>query len=171
MKKQYLLLKTSERLANDEYCVKLWNEWFVVSGELENSLCYNIPERHYDKIDKAFIAKVSNLESLRVLRGKIGYQRYLDLLGAKCINEETDHQGNKMRLFSCSEVGEKALLLEVVCPSTDRVFHMYPVNQKAQTCFEAKGSTFNNKLIAYRHGDVALFKVDGEKITVPFSET
>ena len=76
-----------------------------------------------------------------------------------------------MKLYVCKEVGEDAVLLEVVCPSTMRTFHLYPPNQKAKTCFEAKASTFKNKPIAYRHGDVSLLKVDGGRITVPFSET
>ena len=152
------------------YYAKLFGEWFEISGEIENSICNNIPEHLYAKIDKDFITKVSNLESLRIIRDKIGMKKYISLLGAKIINEQTDHQGNQMKLYICSEIGEKAILLEVICPSTGRVYHLYPPNQKAKTCFEAKASTFRNKPIAFRHGDVALYNV-GEKITVPFSET
>jgi len=150
--------------------INLWGEWFEVSGELENSLCNNIPEHLYDKVDKDFLLKVTNLESLRVLRDKIGMERYVKLLGAKVIDEAVDHQGNKMKLYVCSEVGEKAVLLEVVCPSTDRTFHLYPPDQSVKDCWAAKKSTFGNKPIAYRHGDVGLVKV-GDKITIPFSET
>lgn len=121
------------------------NEWFEVSMDLENSLCNNIPEHLYNKVDKNFILKVSNLESLRILRDKIGLQKYISLLGAKIINEQTDHQGNQMKLYICEEIKEKSILLEVVCPSTGRVYHLYPPNQKAKTCFEAKASTFKKQ--------------------------
>jgi hypothetical protein len=114
--------------------------------------------------------QVSNVESLRILRDKIGLQKYIELLGATIIHEEIDHQGNKMKLYSCSEIGEKVLLLEVVCPSTGRTFHLYPPDQNAKTCSKAKESTFKNKNLAYRHGDVGLIK-NGEKTTIPFSET
>jgi hypothetical protein len=70
------------------------------------------------------------------------------------------------------EQGEKVILLEVICPSTNRVYHLYPPNQNAKTCFEAKASTFGNKAIVYRHGDVGLFKVGSDgKMILPFSET
>ena len=156
---------------NGKYIIKMWGEWFECSGQIENSLCRNIPERHYDKIDKAFLSKVDNLESLRALREKIGLDKYIQLLNAKVICEQTDNQGHNMKLYKYDEQGEKVILLEVVCPSTNRIYHLYPPNQKAKDCFEAKASTFK-KPIAYRHGDVGMFKVGSEgKITLPFSET
>jgi len=153
------------------YFAKLWGEWFEVSGELENSLCINIPEHHYDKITREFIGKVTNLENLRILREKIGLQKYLSLFDAKVIHNEMDNQGNQMNLYKYDEKGESVILLEVICPSTDRMYHLYPPDQKAKTCSQAKKSTFGNKSLAYRHGDVGFFKVGDNKITVPFSET
>ena len=154
------------------YLAKLWGEWFEVSGAIENSLCLNIPEHHYDKITKEFVQKVDNLENLRILREKIGLEKYISLFGAKTIHEDIDNQGNKMKLYKYDEKGDKVIMLEVICPSTDRMYHLYPPNQKAKTCLEAKNSTFDNKPLAYRHGDVGLLKVDATgKITVPFSET
>ena len=157
---------------NGIYLAKLWGEWFEVSGSIENSLCINIPEHRYDKITKEFVQKVDNLENLRILREKIGLEKYISLFDAKIIHEETDNQGNKMKLYKYDEKGEKVIMLEVICPSTDRIYHLYPPNQKAKTCLEAKISTFDNKPLAYRHGDVGLLKVGAKgKITVPFSET
>ena len=50
------------------------------------------------------------------------------------------------------------------------MYNLYPPNQKATTCCEAKKSTFGNKLLAVRHGDVGFIKV-GEQFTTPFSES
>ena len=124
------------------YIAKIWEDWFEVSREVENSLCVNIPSHHYGKIDKDFINKVNNLESLRSLREKIGLDRYIQLLDAKVINTQTDNQGNEMKLYKYDEKGTKVVLLEVVCPSTKRMYHLYPPNQKSVTCMEAKASTF-----------------------------
>ena len=96
----------------------------------------------YNKIDKEFVQRVTNLESLRSLREKIGLERYISLFDAKVINTEVDYQGNEMNLYQYDEKGSKVILLEVVCPSTKRMYHLYPPNQKAKTCFEAKASTF-----------------------------
>jgi hypothetical protein len=155
---------------NGIYKAKIFGEWFEISGEIENSLCVNLPEHLYNEIDKNFLHKVTNLESLRSLREKIGLDKCISLFDAKVINEETDNQGNKMRLFKYDEKGTKVILLEVICPSTKRVYHLYPPNQRAVTCAEAKQSTFANKPIAIRHGDVAMLKV-GENYTTPFSES
>jgi hypothetical protein len=150
----------------------MWGEWFECSGKIENSLCFNIPEYHLIKVDRTFITKVDNLESLRAIRDRIGLSKYIELLQAKIINEQVDNQGFPMKLYRYEEQGEKVLLLEVTCPSTGRMYHLYPPNQKVKDCFEAKASTFGNKKIAYRHGDVGLFKVGSEgEVILPFSET
>jgi hypothetical protein len=127
---------------NGIYKAKIFGEWFEISGEIENSLCVNLPEHLYNEIDKNFLHKVTNLESLRSLREKIGLDKYISLFEAKVINEETDNQGNQMKLYKYDEKGTKVILLEVICPSTKRMYHLYPPNQKAITCFEAKASTF-----------------------------
>ena len=93
-----------------------------------------------------------------------------DFRSSKIINEEIDQQGNKMRLFEYDEKGMKVILLEVVCPSTGRIYHLYPPNQNSKTCSEAKVSTFADKPIAVRHGDAGFLKV-GEAFSVPFSES
>jgi hypothetical protein len=152
------------------YKIKMWGEWFECSGEIENSLCHNLPVHLYDKIDKGFISKVNNLESLRSLREKIGLERYIELLDAKVICEQVDNQGFPMKLYQYKEQDEKVILLEVVCPSTDRVYHLYPPNQKAKDCWEAKKSTFRNQPIKYRHGDAALVEI-GKAFNAPIHES
>ena len=135
-------------------------------------MCYNIPPSHYDKIDKQFIQNVDNLESLRALRDKIGLNKYISLLDAKVIDEQIDNQGNKMKLYQYKEQGDIVLLLEVICPSTNRMYHLYPPNQKSKNCYEAKSSTFRDKPIAYRHGDVGLLRVDIDtSLQLPLQET
>jgi hypothetical protein len=124
------------------YFAKIWGEWFETSGKIENSLCLNIPEHHYDKITKEFLYNVDNLESLRELREKIGLSKYIELFDAKIIDEDFDHQGNLMRLYKYDEKGTIVKLLEVICPSTDRMYHLYPPDQKSTNCFAAKASTF-----------------------------
>ena len=136
-----------------------------------NSLCYLLPESLLFNVNKEFIQRVSNLEALRVIRDKIGLKKYLSLFDAIPINKETDNQGNQMILYKYDEKGTDVILLEVICPSTGRIYHLYPPNQKAKTCFEAKASTFDNKLLSYRHGDIGLFNINEGKITVPFSES
>jgi hypothetical protein len=130
------------------YYAKLYGEWFEVSGKIENSLCINIPEHLYHIIDKDFINKVDNLESLRSLREKIGLDKYISLLDAKVIHASLDNQGRSMKLYKYDEKGTSVVLLEVICPSTERMYHLYPPNQKSKTCEEAKASTFGEKTFA-----------------------
>lgn len=92
---------------------------------------------------KDFISKVDNLESLRIIRDKIGLQHYLNLFDAKEIDQDIDAQGRTMKLYKYEEKGEDVILLEVICPSTERIYHLYPPNQKAKNVWEAKASTFN----------------------------
>jgi hypothetical protein len=114
---------------------------------------------------------VDNLESLRSLREKIGLEKYLGLFDSKVIDEQIDHQGHKMRLHRYDEKGTKVILLEVICPSTGRMYHIYPPNQKAKDCFEAKKSTFGDAAITYRHGDVGLASIKDLAIQHPLIET
>jgi hypothetical protein len=58
----------------------------------------------------------------------------------------------------------------VVDPSTERVYNIYPPNQKCKNVWEAKASTFSNKPIKYRHGDVALLDVN-KKFEKPLIES
>lgn len=161
---------TGEALGDGIYYCKIWGDWFEISSSVENSLCSNIPEKHYDKITKEFVQKIDNLECLRELRDKIGLDRYIKLFDAKVIDEATDHQGNGMKLYRYKEKGKKVILLEVICPSTGRMYHLYPPKQKAKTCMQAKNSTFRNIPLAYRHGDVGLTNLLTNP-SIPFSET
>ena len=105
-------------------------------------MCKNLPEHLYHIVDKNFIQAVDNLESLRIIRDKIGLEKYLSLYDAKLIHEEIDASGRPMKLYEYLEQKVKVKILEVVCPSTERLYHLFPPNQSAKTCYEAKASTF-----------------------------
>ncbi|MBU6392499.1 MAG: hypothetical protein KGQ83_09705 [Planctomycetes bacterium] len=92
-------------------------------------------------------------------------------MGAEEIHSSVDHQGNRMRLFHCYEAGEASTLLEVVCPSTKRMYHLYPPDQSAVTCEKAKASTFGDKTLSLRQGDVGLMNLKDLVISFPIIET
>ena len=127
------------------YQAKIWGEWFEVSGKIENSICRNLPKHLYQKIDAEFVTKIDNLEALRLLREKIGIEKYLSLFDVKLIDEDIDAQGNLMKLYKYNEKGREVLILECACPSTNRVYHLYPPNQLASNVFSAKASTFEKE--------------------------
>ena len=104
---------------------------------------------------KELLKNISNLEVLREFRDKIGLEKYLTLMNMTLIHEEIDACGYPMKLYKIDEIGINSIVLQVTCPSTKRIYHLYPPNQSAKTCSKAKESTFSRK-IKYRHGDVGL---------------
>lgn len=106
-----------------------------------------------------------------MLREKIGITHYLSLFDASLVHQETDYQGNQMKLYRYDEKGENVILLEVICPSTGRMYHLYPPNQKSKTCTEAKASTFSDKKLSLRQGDVGLMNIKDLIITQQIIET
>ena len=156
---------------NNMYIAKIFGAYYEIIGQLNDSICRNLHPSHYKFIDKEFVKEVTNLESLRILRDKIGLQKYLSLFDAKLIAEEKDLQGNLMKLYRYNEKEIQVIILEVICPSTGRMYHLYPPNQNAITCIEAKKSTFENKNLTYRQGDVGLVNLNDLQIAYPLSET
>jgi hypothetical protein len=69
-----------------------------------------------------------------------------------------------------SVINRKVQFIEVTCPSTKRVYNIYPPNQESTNVWDAKASTFDNAKGKYRHGDVMLKKVD-EDFDRPVQET
>lgn len=104
---------------------------------------------------KVLIQNISNLEILREFRQKLGMEKYVEIQSLVQIHSEIDSCGNPMVLYEMSEGDNRHIILEVICPSTYRKYHIYPPNQESKTCSEAKNSTFSKK-IKYRHGDVGL---------------
>jgi hypothetical protein len=132
-----------------------------------------------DNFDKKDIQKYeSNAEIRRAIREVLGGKRYYDLLsdgdGVTLIDEDIDAQGYPMKLYETkmadSIIDRKVQFIEVTCPSTERVYNIYPPNQNSTNVWDAKASTFNNEKGKYRHGDVMLKKVD-EDFDRPVQET
>ena len=103
-----------------------------------------------EKISEKDITGETNAEKRRVLREILGAEKYYAVLGGvKVIHESIDHQGNNMRLLETIKPDEiikkKVVVLECICPSTGRMYNIYPPDQKSKTVWEAKSSTFGKK--------------------------
>lgn len=130
----------------------------------------NVPEfwiLNKESISKKDIQNESNAEKRRCIREIIGAQRYYELLGGVVvIDSDTDDQGNPMTLYQTKQEDDvikiKPQFLEVMCPSTKRVYNLYPLRHDCKNVWEAKASTFSNQKIQYRHGDVGLLNLKKE---------
>ena len=117
-----------------------------------------------ESITKKDILAIENAEIRRCYMEKLGAMKYYNLLsdnqGCKLIDSTIDNQGNIMKLWETiindDIINKKVQFLECECPSTGRIYNIYPPNQKSKTCWEAKMSTFSNEKLSYRHGDVGL---------------
>ena len=65
-----------------------------------------------------------------------------------------------MKLISFKFEDTTIQVLEYTCPSTERVYNIYPPSQNCSNVWDAKASTFDNNKLAYRHGDVGLVDVN-----------
>lgn len=124
-------------------------------------------------IDKGSITKeeilgIENAETRRCLMEILGAKDYYDKItdgkGLTLLDEDTDLQGNPMRLYQTKSkdtvANEKIQFLEVVDPSTGRVYNIYPPKQNAKNVWDAKAQTFSNKNLYVRQGDVGLVRSD-----------
>ena len=115
-------------------------------------------------ITKKDILENSNAEIRRCFMEKLGAFIYYNILsdgkGCTLLDSCIDLQGNIMKLWETNInddiIDKKVRFLECECPSTGRIYNIYPPNQKSKTCYEAKENTFDNKKLTYRHGDVGL---------------
>jgi len=112
------------------------------------------------------IKKESNAEKRRALRDLLGTDRYYKALGG--VNEldrDRDNQNNEMILYESKEIDsvidKRIQYLEVICPSTQRKYVLYPT-EICKNVWDAKASTFNGEKIKYRHGDVGLLDLKKE---------
>jgi len=103
-----------------------------------------------NSITKDVIMKESNAEKRRCLREILGAKKYYDIItdgqGLKLLDEDTDNQGNAMRLYETNQpdsvLNKKVQFLECVCPSTLRVYNIYPPRQNSKNVWQAKADTF-----------------------------
>ena len=115
-------------------------------------------------ISKDEILKEGNTEKRRVLREILGAKKYYDIIsdgkGLILLDEDTDDMGFPMKLYETTInddlINKKIQFIEVVCPSTERVYNIYPPSQNCKNVWEAKADTFNKKGLKYRHGDVGI---------------
>ncbi len=91
---------------------------------------------------KVAVSRVRNAEQLRILTERIGEENYLALVAGKMIAECLDGAGNRMRLYDANIAGMQVRLLQVICPSTGRVYYLIPPSMWTDDPIEAKASTF-----------------------------
>ncbi len=117
-------------------------------------------------ITKDDLKNNQNTEIRRCYIEKLGVTKYFKILsqgnGLKLIDEDIDNQGYPMKLLEFDFEEEKIQVLEVTCPSTERIYNLYPPKQNSKNVWDAKASTFNNEKLTYRHGDVGLKNINKE---------
>lgn len=128
-------------------------------------------------VTKSDILSQDNAELRRCYMEVLGAKRYYDIVtdgqGLRKVDSGLDNQGNMMVLWETNKVdsisGTHIQFLEVVCPSTGRIYNLYPP-RKCSTAKEAKGSTFADKPLIARQGDVGIVEYDEEGNLVPYEE-
>ena len=159
-------------LYNDGYSIYSWEG-------------VSVPEqliRRPDSITKEDLEQISNAEIKRCYMEKLGAKKFYDIMtdgkGVKKIDSEVDNNGNIMTLWETKEpdstINKIIQFLECECPSTGRVYNLYPPSQKHgtfwRTCLDAKEDTFGKEKLYYRHGDVGLVKI-GSRPSLPIAES
>jgi len=107
-----------------------------------------------DSITREDIMGETNAERRRALYEILGAERWAELLGVECIDEDIDDQGRMMRLHRTHEpdpIAEEYLyFLECVCPSTGRVYFLsVPPTLDPVNVWSAKAWLFNEQAIRY----------------------
>ena len=100
----------------------------------------------------------------------VGEAHYIKVSRAQVIDQYIDKAGNKVILYRMPICGRIFNQLKVVCPSTGRVYFIFPPDQRTKNAGKAWKSTFDYKPIAYRHGDVGIVK-DGLNILEPIHQS
>jgi hypothetical protein len=119
-------------------------------------------------INKETIISESNAEKRRCLREMLGareyYERAFGKDGLVLLDQDTDDRGHIMKLYQTKNeddvINKRVQFLEVICPSTLRVYNIYPPSQNATNVWAAKSDTFSNEKIQIRHGDVGLLNLN-----------
>jgi hypothetical protein len=135
----------------------------------------SVPDKwilHKEQITKQDIINEKNAEKRRCLKEIIGNEKFIELLEVEIIDEDTDNYGFPVKLFRSKEKDD--LLTDYwyfyfgVCPSTKREYYISV--PPTDNVWRAKGSTFSNKPIKYRHGDIGLEQV-GKIFNQPIMES
>jgi len=101
-------------------------------------------------ITKKVVTSEKNAEKRRVLREILGATAYFEVLGGVVVlDEDTDNQGYPMRLLETKQpdevTGNKVQFLECICPSTQRMYNIYPPSQRCTNVWAAKADTFGKE--------------------------
>ena len=131
-----------------------------------------------ETLDREYILGEDNAEKRRCIMERLGGSEYYNRIygkdGLVVVDEDTDGQGNPMRLLQTAEkdpvCNEIVQILEVIDPSTGRMYNLYPLRHDCTNVWDAKASTFNDEKLYVRHGDVGLTK-RGETPRQPLIET
>lgn len=137
----------------------------------------NVPEKLIltpESITKKDLEENQNAEVRRAFIEKLGVSKYFSILSdgkdLTLIDEDMDAQGYPMKLMSFDFEGDTVQVLEVTCPSTERIYNIYPPSQNCSNVWSAKADTFGGSKLTYRHGDVGLESVK-EQVEKPLIET
>jgi hypothetical protein len=109
-------------------------------------------------ISKEDILKEENSEKRRCLREIVGAKEYYNLIsdgkGVVLLDEDTDNNGFPMRLYETTVedelISRKVQFIEVVCPSTERVYNIYPPSQNCKNVWAAKADTFGKPVEKFK---------------------
>jgi hypothetical protein len=133
----------------------------------------NVPKKLIltpELITKEEILSLTNAEIRRCYMEKLGAKKYYEIAfgGVNIIDEDIDDCGNKMVLYESKEIdsiiNKKVQFIEVICPSTKRIYNIYPPKQDCTNVWEGKASTFNMEKIQIRHGDLGLKNLNKDYI-------
>ncbi len=84
-----------------------------------------------------------NAERRRTYIEVIGPAEYFSKVGTsglKCIDTAVDKQGKEMKLHQYTYNSREVKVCELVCPSTDRVYFIFPTDQRTNDVWTAKAS-------------------------------
>jgi len=136
-----------------------------------------IPSKFYENPEQVTSKEIIKLdmEKRRLVLAIMGADHYFNALGSdkKLIDMQLDNQGNMMELYEIFDrfLKKDIKVLKVICPSTSRVYYLYPPDQDVTNVFDAKKSTFSNQNIYFRQGDVGLKRLDVSNPDTPLVET
>lgn len=129
----------------------------------------NVPEQlimRPETLTKKDLMNVTNAEQRRCYMEKLGAKTFFEILGGEVevTDQQIDSAGNLMKLYTTKEpdsiIRERLQFIEVMCPSTFRVYTLYPPKKNGGGFYDkvtdAKAATFSHEGITLRHGDVGL---------------
>jgi hypothetical protein len=135
----------------DGFELYYWNGINVPKEWIMNTSC----------ITKDMVLKETNAEKRRTMKEIIGVEKFIKLLDVSVIDEDTDEHKLPMKLLKSKTkdvvFNDYWYFLNVTCPSTLREYFISV--RPTDNVWKAKASTFQDKKIQVRHGDVGLLNL------------